>query len=836
MSEPSNFDFRPRLDGLDGKTESAPIVSSSSFPELLYKGFISVVYNVTQSEVFVPSGTNNVVADSAPVSHTSSTSDEGDSPLQSDRKTNIERLLIEISEFQKAIDANETIFTKNIQRLEKCLQQLGHKRTDRITDIGSSEYRGYLQRIQKKYNEELTSRANDSSHPIASTADPSGQPEKPQQDLSSTSQTQSNDQSASCFTPADLLKPVSSSGLEGGMLGYGVLNTYRQDWKKLDVCLGQLLSTISLAPGEVTRLAIIDWQRKSSGTSHEAIAQTDTLNEFSDQSRQIEEIKAGTASRIQKANSSDTEIGSNTTVSAGVSNPTWNAGIKSSLNVSHGVQASYASDTSDLSASGTNRVNQITREMTQAQRSKRSTIIKEVTQSEAERLSTRVVANYNQRHSLNLEYFEILQKYQIVTESRNGQGCVFVPIQSLDFNSKAVRATFASQLFSIFQEDMTLSERTDDLINFIYGNNTAQGELIKGIQEAIQADEQLMQEHRSKVDRINSILNKLNELSLKISARSSIQGDITALKSLLSAADYRELINQLNSGRSVDYYTSAVLKLVDKYEIASKEIIHLIEEKRLSVQARKRQLLNQNVSIQNIFDMNAGYFTQQIIMRLAPTELFCFLSQTRVTIDTSSSNTNITLTELGVQPVAVGHSGNMIAFLWNPTESDNNVAVKLKPLLSTKSNSGSDTSVITLPTSGVFMEAVLGASMAAENTDAEYKDWRNHEHTVPILPPDIDGVASRDRAKESFALDEEGFATQMQSMRQSAIESIASLTDFISQLDSDPSSLTHSRPKTKFNGDPDEEKPETPKPPEPKKEDGDGDGEGDSDGEGIETI
>ncbi|EAZ99083.1 hypothetical protein [Marinobacter sp. ELB17] len=59
------------------------------------------------------------------------------------------------------------------------------------------------------------------------------------------------------------------------------------------------------------------------------------------------------------------ELIANTTVSAGVSNPAWQAGVKSSLNVSHGVQASYASATSELKATGSNRVDQITREMAQ---------------------------------------------------------------------------------------------------------------------------------------------------------------------------------------------------------------------------------------------------------------------------------------------------------------------------------------------------------------------------------------------------------------------------------------------------------------------------------------
>ncbi|MFP3976630.1 hypothetical protein [Marinobacter sp. KMM 10035] len=831
MNETTSFDFRPGLDGLNGKPESAPLVSSSSFPELLYHGFVPVAYDVPQASIADPA--NESIDDTVPAGAQVSANADLASDVP-DRQAKIEALLDEVRQFEAAIKSGETSYTEHVRHLERLEKELNHRKTDRIASKQPEEYAGYLKKIREDYTAELKHLVEEQTPapPVKEDGpqqgEPTGPPKPKPGPVAVPPQTAS---------PSDFLKPATSSTAQGGMLGYGVLTTYRQDWKKLGVCLGRLISTICLAPGEVTRLAIIDWQRKSAGTSHEAIDQTDTAEEFSDQSRQIDEIKAGTASRIQEANSNNTQIGSNTTVSAGVSNPTWNAGLKSSLNVSHGVQASYASATSDLNASGSNRVDQITRELTQTQRSKRATIVKEVTQSEAERLSTRVVANYNQRHSLNLQYFEILQKYQITTQSETGKGCVFVPIQPLNFNAKAVRIAFAPQLFSMFQEDPTLAERTADLVQFLYGGETEQDDLIKGIQEAISSDETFITEHQEELDKLAGILNKLDDLRLKINTRSSLQETLATLKPVIASGDYRELIASLGSGHTVDYYTSAVLKLREKYEIASKDIVRAIDDRRLIFQARRRRLRNQQVSIQTIFAMNAGYFTQQIIMRLDPTELFRFLSAVSVTEAGSQSASS--LADLGVQPVPVGYSGNMIAFLFKSpvekaSETISKVTQRLLGLPGNQSGSATETSVITLPTSGVFMEAVLGASMAAENTETEYKDWRHHEHTIPILPPDIDGLASRDRNQETFTLEEAGFGAQMHSMRQRALDSISSLTDFVSQLDARPSLPNQNTTAAPATEEPDDEPEATTKAPDGGE--GEGKGDGDGDGDGIETI
>ncbi|MBX3103028.1 MAG: hypothetical protein KF690_11005, partial [Bacteroidetes bacterium] len=47
-------------------------------------------------------------------------------------------------------------------------------------------------------------------------------------------------------------------------IAYGALLKFEQAWLPLHVTLGQLLHSLALAPGESTRIAIIDWNRTSS--------------------------------------------------------------------------------------------------------------------------------------------------------------------------------------------------------------------------------------------------------------------------------------------------------------------------------------------------------------------------------------------------------------------------------------------------------------------------------------------------------------------------------------------------------------------------------------------
>src|SRR5262249_28621692 len=66
---------------------------------------------------------------------------------------------------------------------------------------------------------------------------------------------------------SDAFAPLDLRALAGGDAGFkkvafGALLTYSQSWFSQGVTLGQLLHSVALAPGESTRIAVIDWTRK----------------------------------------------------------------------------------------------------------------------------------------------------------------------------------------------------------------------------------------------------------------------------------------------------------------------------------------------------------------------------------------------------------------------------------------------------------------------------------------------------------------------------------------------------------------------------------------------
>lgn len=73
--------------------------------------------------------------------------------------------------------------------------------------------------------------------------------------------------------PIDLT-PIANVDAGFSQPGIGALLTFAQSWYVQAVALGQLLHSVSLAPAESTRIAMIDWSRKTSGTQTEDLTET----------------------------------------------------------------------------------------------------------------------------------------------------------------------------------------------------------------------------------------------------------------------------------------------------------------------------------------------------------------------------------------------------------------------------------------------------------------------------------------------------------------------------------------------------------------------------------
>lgn len=224
----------------------------------------------------------------------------------------------------------------------------------------------------------------------------------------------------------------------------GALLTFSQSWYAQGVSLGQLLHSVALAPGESTRIAMIDWSRRTSGRQAEDVTETEQLTNVTEHSRALGEVTSAVASEAQsgfsesKAQSASSEGGAGLGFSAGPI--TIGATGSSAGSETQAMSFSSSSGRRDLSAAMSQNILDRTQQQANAARNRRATVVKEVSQSEHEAVSTRVVANYNHMHALSVAYYEVVQIYRVSVQLARVTKCLFVPMKLLDFtNAELVR-------------------------------------------------------------------------------------------------------------------------------------------------------------------------------------------------------------------------------------------------------------------------------------------------------------------------------------------------------------------------------------------------------------
>ena len=132
-----------------------------------------------------------------------------------------------------------------------------------------------------------------------------------------------------------------------------------------------------------------------------------------------------------------------------------------------------------------------------------------------------------------------------------------------------------------------------------------------------------------------------------------------------------------------------------------------------------------------------------------------------------------------IDPHPVGVFGNYLAFRWGFGRDDASKAAHdtFEKTYLKQDDTSSVESTVALPTSGVFAEAVLGRGEAAEEIDQNrYGKWT--ENQPPILPPDIDKLTSRDRAR-TMDLSTGDFAAALAQLRATALADSSHIKDIV---------------------------------------------------------
>ena len=283
-------------------------------------------------------------------------------------------------------------------------------------------------------------------------------------------------------SPEDTLSEIFYQTTARVYLGY--LGAIQQKWINMGTHLGEPIHSIALAPGESRNITVIDWFRRQQSSRNEDTTVDERLRSEFIQTRALNEVVQTTANEHLAggteidANTKTTGYGlvgglgggnakgaSNSTtgsanfigplfgglIGAGLENVT-NSGMISSMAGSLGgslvhskgtVQGTLKSETSGQRTVMGEVVQNITDSTIQNSsnvRSVMSAVIVEDRQSGRQRAQTRNITNYNHSHSLNMQYYEVLQTYRIKTGVESLTPVLFLPFKPIDFDIEIIQA------------------------------------------------------------------------------------------------------------------------------------------------------------------------------------------------------------------------------------------------------------------------------------------------------------------------------------------------------------------------------------------------------------
>lgn len=263
----------------------------------------------------------------------------------------------------------------------------------------------------------------------------------------------------------------------------GFIAGFKQSWMNVGTHLGEIIHSLALAPGESRNISIIEWYRRQSSSRDEKTKVDERLSNSLVHSRALNEVVKTTA--IEHLSGS-TEIDSTTKTSGfgitaagagGSSNGSSSGGsgnvsgsatdgvlgiganivggfAKSALstitgaiglsavfskNEQVGTLKSESSGVREVIGETQQNINDSTVQNSSNIRSLYSTIVVTDEQAETENIQTKNVTNYNHSHSLTIQYYEVLQRYEVAIKLDSWTPVVYLPFKPISFDVNVVQ-------------------------------------------------------------------------------------------------------------------------------------------------------------------------------------------------------------------------------------------------------------------------------------------------------------------------------------------------------------------------------------------------------------
>lgn len=235
------------------------------------------------------------------------------------------------------------------------------------------------------------------------------------------------------------LASVSGELLPDPRLIFAELMVFEQTWTSLGHSLGEIQYSLALAPGEATKIAVVDWSRTDDIRRKDVIRAREALLHDQTYDREIDDIVQGDVKEQQGGVSA---VYGNA-LAADVAVP--KVGLSAAGRTAGGIGGSFTAGNRDMRADAQQDIHGGTLQRTSLRRNLTSTVVIQAGQAEQNYLSTRIVANVNRMHALTIQYYEVLRHLAVVTAFRNREWALLVPF--LPFNyTRALARRFRAQL------------------------------------------------------------------------------------------------------------------------------------------------------------------------------------------------------------------------------------------------------------------------------------------------------------------------------------------------------------------------------------------------------
>ena len=562
---------------------------------------------------------------------------------------------------------------------------------------------------------------------------------------------------------------------------FGAVLYHEQGWYVRGLALGNLLHSVALAPGEVTQIAVSNWSHATRATEDELVTQLDSTTAADTRARSITEVQnASVRERAWGNSNAETTATSRASASSSFSakgrlgffgSVKGSAeGTSNSFGSAHNVSSvvTRSGGDKDVAMAANQSINDTTNRHAEAVRSKRAATVREVTQTENQQVTTRVIANYNHMHALTMMYFEVIEVYSLRTRVVDAERVVFMPFVVRDvvdlvprYGAVLIEAANAAERPDLAEAIAYYREGLHDAQIQSNEDGTRSAEPLTLAADILDAEEKLKQARdnlesreadlasQSEVRKAkrDAALSKLDELQGKRADIVSSMSTFERMNPVFARLATQAIRDQLKPLEVAMRRAEGDLKAISDADQRDLERLHASVRRARRAVARRRQRLDVLLqtrrtvrelverSNQGPFHENRLFFNQAVWLTLSPSEVLGMARSFRLRTGLKFAD------ELDPTPVSV--SGNYIGYRWPHSDATKQRRYKAQWVQPWTPDAEMDpASILTdiaVPTGGVFGEAVLGQAVSAEKIDLT-RFWNWQDSMIPILPTGINPV------------------------------------------------------------------------------------------------